>query len=121
MNLTTGGLSIFVVALVWFLVFIPSRINRSGQLKSREKNKKAKSQSKAKRRSVTIPQTMPAKEIPDVNPYAFKPNDVPSQSFLKTGSIEIVNLADVIDIEQAKRESDIDNIDEILRRRRHHG
>jgi hypothetical protein len=48
---------------------------------------------------------------------SWNPESVPQQNFLKTGAIEIVELAEVVEIEPAK----IDNIDEILRRRRHIG
>jgi len=51
----------------------------------------------------------------------FKPSDVPNQNFLRTGAIEVVELAEVISLDEAKPQSGIDNIDEILRRRRHIG
>jgi hypothetical protein len=48
---------------------------------------------------------------------SWNPEALPQQNFLKTGAIEIVELAEVVEIEPAK----IDNIDDILRRRRHIG
>ena len=51
----------------------------------------------------------------------FKPQVVPTQNFLKTGAIEIVEMAEVISLDEAKPKSEIDSIDEILRRRRHIG
>ena len=55
------------------------------------------------------------------NENAFEPELVPNQNFLRTGSIEIVDLAEVISIDEVKRNSEIGNLDEILRRRRHFG
>ena len=52
---------------------------------------------------------------------SWKPDEIPNQKFLRTGAIEIVELAEVVSIEDAKPKSEIDSIDEILRRRRHIG
>ena len=61
-------------------------------------------------------------EEPAVETVAgWKPDEVPNQKFLRTGAIEIVELAEVVSIEDAKPKSDIDSIDEILKRRRHIG
>jgi hypothetical protein len=55
------------------------------------------------------------------NSRSFSPDNVPSQNFLRTGAIEIVELAQVVSLEELKTSTEIDNIDEILRRRRHIG
>ncbi|MEO0313138.1 MAG: hypothetical protein RL140_368 [Actinomycetota bacterium] len=51
----------------------------------------------------------------------FKPVEVPGQTYLKTGAIEIVELAEVVEISAEPEAPKIDSIDEIMRRRRHVG
>ena len=51
----------------------------------------------------------------------WQPESLPKQSFLQTGAIEVVELAEVVDlVTERANEQDI-RIDEILRRRRHIG
>ena len=70
---------------------------------------------------ITLTNNKIAEESQASNVNAWKPDEVPNQKFLRTGAIEIVALADVVSIEDVKPKSDIDSIDEILRRRRHIG
>lgn len=51
----------------------------------------------------------------------WQPEALPKQSYLQTGAIEIVELAEVVSIENEKPAEEIASIDEILRRRRHVG
>jgi hypothetical protein len=51
----------------------------------------------------------------------FKPVELPDQAYLKTGAIEIVDLADIVEISDEKQVPKIESIDEIMRRRRHVG
>lgn len=51
----------------------------------------------------------------------WQPNKLPDQTFLRTGAIEIVELAEVVSLTESKTSKEIDGIDEILRRRRHTG
>jgi hypothetical protein len=51
----------------------------------------------------------------------FKPVEIPGQTYLKTGAIEIVELAEVVEISAETDAPKIDSIDEIMRRRRHVG
>jgi hypothetical protein len=59
-------------------------------------------------------------DLPE-NRNAWNPDEIPNQKFLRTGSIEIVELAEVVSFDEVKTKSEIDSIDEILRRRRHIG
>ena len=64
------------------------------------------------------------RSIPEVNPTDLKtwqPDSLPKQSYLQTGAIEIVELAEVVSIEKEIPAKESANIDEILRRRRHVG
>ena len=70
---------------------------------------------------ITLTNTKSIEEAEPKNENAFEPELVPNQNFLRTGSIEIVDLAEVISIDEAKGNSEIGNLDEILRRRRHFG
>jgi hypothetical protein len=70
---------------------------------------------------ITLTNTKIAEESQDSKVNAWKPDEVPNQKFLRTGAIEIVELADVVSIDDAKPKTNIDSIDEILRRRRHIG
>lgn len=70
---------------------------------------------------ITLTNNKSLDEANTKNENAFEPDLVPNQNFLRTGSIEIVDLAEVISIDDAKVESEIGNLDEILRRRRHFG
>ncbi|MEY2737586.1 MAG: hypothetical protein RL683_704 [Actinomycetota bacterium] len=51
----------------------------------------------------------------------FKPAEIPDQAYLKTGAIEIVELAEVVEISGDKETPKVESIDEIMRRRRHVG
>ena len=51
----------------------------------------------------------------------FKPVEIPGQAYLKTGAIEIVELAEVVELSEEKTSAKIESIDEIMRRRRHVG
>lgn len=51
----------------------------------------------------------------------FKPAEIPDQAYLKTGAIEIVELAEVVELIDEKESPKVENIDEIMRRRRHVG
>lgn len=51
----------------------------------------------------------------------WKPEALPKQSFLQTGAIDIVELAEVVSLETEKPAEEVADIDEILRRRRHVG
>lgn len=51
----------------------------------------------------------------------FTPIEVPGQAYLKTGAIEIVELADVVPLTEESAAAKIESIDEIMRRRRHVG
>jgi hypothetical protein len=72
-----------------------------------------------------VPVNAPTKRsIPEVNETELKtwqPGELPKQSYLQTGAIEIVELAEVVSIDSEKSVNEIANIDEILRRRRHVG
>jgi hypothetical protein len=74
------------------------------------------------RRSVPIssPVAVPTTQ-PEQSANGWQPQALPKQSFLQTGAIEVVELAEVVDLEiERAAEQDI-RIDEILRRRRHIG
>ena len=51
----------------------------------------------------------------------FKPAEIPDQAYLKTGAIEIVELAEVVELVDEKEAPKVESIDEIMRRRRHVG
>lgn len=51
----------------------------------------------------------------------WKPEALPKQTFLQTGAIDIVELAEVVSLETEKPAEEVADIDEILRRRRHVG
>jgi type II secretory pathway component PulM len=72
-----------------------------------------------------VPVSTPTKRVmPDVeirDTKTWQPGELPKQSYLQTGAIEIVELADVVSIENEKHQEEIADIDEILRRRRHVG
>jgi hypothetical protein len=70
---------------------------------------------------ITLTNSKTIEESESKNENSFEPGLVPNQNFLRTGSIEIVDLAEVISIDDAKPESEIGSLDEILRRRRHFG
>ncbi|CAB4533791.1 MAG: hypothetical protein F2529_00465 [Actinobacteria bacterium] len=70
---------------------------------------------------MTLTNNKSVEEAESKNENAFEPELVPNQNFLRTGSIEIVDLAEVISIDEVKGNSEIGNLDEILRRRRHFG
>ena len=71
----------------------------------------------------TIPLTAPkatrVKVEQTENNNGFQPTEVPKQTYLQTGAIEIVELAEVVSLEP--KEVPIESIDEILRRRRNIG
>ena len=118
-NLSSGGLAIIVVAALWFLVLLPSFIR--GDQRSNSEARKKKSSSVRRDFPISLKNQKEASEPSVKNPNAFSPKEVPSQNFLRTGAIEVVQLADVIAINEAKPASEIDSLDEILRRRRHLG
>lgn len=70
---------------------------------------------------ITLTNSKTIEESESKNENSFEPGLVPNQNFLRTGSIEIVELAEVISMDDAKPESEIGSLDEILRRRRHFG
>jgi hypothetical protein len=117
-NLSSGGLAILVVGVLWFLVLLPSFIKgETGEKREyKEDSIRRSEQPKQTRSEVAVTET-PDQAVVDSN--SFKPSEVPNQAYLKTGAIEIVELADVVSIDKEKTE--IDSIDEILRRRRHVG
>ena len=51
----------------------------------------------------------------------WQPESLPKQSFLQTGAIEIVELAEIVELESSDEVKPEISIDEILRRRRHVG
>ena len=51
----------------------------------------------------------------------WQPDELPKQSYLQTGAIEVVELADIVSIGSEETSDESANIDEILRRRRHVG
>lgn len=73
----------------------------------------------------TIPISSPKSKIIDEAPVVesntWQPTEIPKQSYLQTGSIEIVKFAEVVSIEPRETQNELANIDEILRRRRHVG
>jgi hypothetical protein len=115
-NLSSGGLAIVVVGALWFLVLLPSFI-RGDSAKKQDYREDPVSRRNLIRSNK---ETQVSKEASEPT-NSFKPSDVPSQNFLRTGAIEIVELAEVVSIETEKPETQIDSIDEILRRRRHVG
>ena len=72
-----------------------------------------------------VPVSSPTKrailDVASVDTKTWKPDELPKQSYLQTGAIEVVELAEVISIENEKQQEELSNIDEILRRRRHVG
>jgi hypothetical protein len=70
---------------------------------------------------ITLTNNKAVTESGSVDSKTFHPGAVPNQNFLRTGAIEIVELAEVHSIEDSKPKTEIDNLDEILRRRRHVG
>jgi hypothetical protein len=72
-----------------------------------------------------VPVSTPTKRsIPEVateETKTWQPEELPKQTYLQTGAIEIVELAEVVSIENEKQQEELANIDEILRRRRHVG
>lgn len=74
------------------------------------------------RRSVPITtSTLATKNEQTQSSAGWQPGTLPKQSYLQTGAIEIVELAEVVELEtEPVAEQDI-RIDEILRRRRHIG
>ncbi len=72
-----------------------------------------------------VPVSKPTKrsipEVANVDDKTWQPDQLPKQSYLQTGAIEIVELAEVVSIEHEKHQDELANIDEILRRRRHVG
>ena len=199
MNLSSGGLSILAIAVIWFLVFLPSFVkgDQSKQAK-REKTLIAKEAAKTalsetalaalKARRVrtflvtlsavtfavaglsvlevmatgtalplaigsglssglfawlsvkshrkyvgllsgsirrSVPVSAPIKlansESEQTVVNVWQPETLPKQSYLQTGAIEIVELAEIVSIENEKPVEEIASIDEILRRRRHVG
>jgi hypothetical protein len=75
------------------------------------------------RRAVPV-STPTRRSIPEVatdESKTWQPDELPKQSYLQTGAIEVVELAEVVSIENEKQQEELANIDEILRRRRHVG
>lgn len=52
---------------------------------------------------------------------SWKPETLPKQTFLQTGAIDVVELAEVVSLDTEKPAEEVADIDEILRRRRHVG
>jgi hypothetical protein len=199
MNITSGGLTIAVMAAIWFLVFLPSFIKADSNNFAREKvetnsrdllsSKLGEKASRAirarKGRAVLgtlsvgalvvatlsilefatvgtglslavgaavscivfvsltirnhrkyqtlvqdavhrkITYTRPSLEVQaqkmESNSSRWQPVEVPKQAFLKTGAIDIVDLAEVVEMEPRAETSEVESLDEILRRRRHIG
>lgn len=118
MNLSSGGLAILVVGVLWFLVLLPSFIKgETGEKREYKEDSIRRAKQEKKTPPVVSVVKADAKVAFDSN--SFQPSEIPNQGYLKTGAIEIVELADVVSIEKEKPE--IDSIDEILRRRRHVG
>jgi hypothetical protein len=57
----------------------------------------------------------------EVRHDTWQPDSVPKQTFLRTGAIDIVQFAEVVEIKPEPTSSDVTDLDEILRRRRHIG
>ena len=117
LDFATNGASL-VIAIFATIIAIAStvamiRINRNFKILS--------AQSAKRDLPISLSNTKSISEPVFKNPNAFKPDSLPSQNFLRTGAIEVVTLADVVSIEDAKPATEIDNLDEILRRRRHLG
>lgn len=119
MNLSSGGLAILVVGALWFLVLLPSFIKGETGRKTDDREKSIRRQNLTRPNKVTAFSVESEESSDSTN--TFQPSTVPSQNFLRTGAIEIVELAEVVSIEKEKPETQIDSIDEILRRRRHVG
>lgn len=72
-----------------------------------------------------VPVSAPTKrsipEVADTDSKVWQPEALPKQSYLQTGAIEIVELAEIVEIENDSKQTEAANIDEILRRRRHVG
>lgn len=111
---TTGAglpLSIGSVALFGVFTWLTARNNRAyAEITSRTSTRKI---------SYSAPSTK--KSLPEQNENTWQPDTIPNQNFLRTGAIEVVELADVVSLEEQKTSTEISNIDEILRRRRHVG
>ena len=58
---------------------------------------------------------------PKNSSVTWQPVEVPKQSFLKTGAIDIVELAEVVELEPRTEAPQLSSLDEIMRRRRHIG
>jgi hypothetical protein len=57
----------------------------------------------------------------EVRPETWQPDSLPKQTFLRTGAIDIVEFAEVVEIKSEPAATDVPELDEILRRRRHIG
>lgn len=77
----------------------------------------------ATKRSVPITPMEPTKRktLDQPAPRTWLPEELPKQSFLQTGAIEIVELAEVSELPTKSASVDELKIDEILNRRRHVG
>ncbi len=75
------------------------------------------------RRAVPVVAPTKRRNLGDVQTeeLSWKPETLPKQTFLQTGAIDIVELAEVVSIETEKPAEEVADIDEILRRRRHVG
>ena len=71
-------------------------------------------------RHVPIQSAATKPEVAKLRTNTFIPSEIPSQKFLETGQIQIVELAEVHEIENTKPKN-IESIDEIMRRRRQIG
>lgn len=199
MNITSGGLTIAVMAAIWFLVFLPSFIKadsnnvsrqkvetKSRELMSSKLGEKASRAIRARkgravlgtlslvalsvavlsilefasvgtglslalgaatsfivfvsltirnhRKYQTLVQEAVRRKITYARPTldeksekaesdstSWQPEEVPKQAFLKTGAIDIVTMAEVVEIEPRTESSEVESLDEIMRRRRHIG
>lgn len=111
---TTGAglpLSIGSVAVFALFTWLTVRNNRKyGEIISNTSS-----------RNISYSAPLTKKSLPEQNENTWQPDTIPNQNFLRTGAIEVVELADVVSLEEQKTSTEISNIDEILRRRRHVG
>jgi hypothetical protein len=77
----------------------------------------------ATKRTIPITPMAPTKSasLETSEEKTWQPEELPKQSFLQTGAIEIVELAEVTELSKKENVEEDLKIDEILRRRRHVG
>jgi hypothetical protein len=69
----------------------------------------------------TRPALQVEKQAHENSSTTWQPVELPRQGFLKTGAIEIVDMADVVELEPRTQSPEVSSLDEIMRRRRHIG